>query len=70
MHYTRWKEYFERRGQDAQNEMDSWDESVIGTHIWNSLSGQWTVKKQSDQLYVHIAKTSCPRIFQAAPDEF
>ena len=53
-------------------EFESWtdDREVRGAHIWNSLSGGWKVKKESDQIYVQIARQSCPRIFEMAPEEF
>lgn len=72
LHYTKFKEYFTNRDNNNKAEVKSykWDEFVLGAHVWNSLSGGWTVHKNSNQLYVEIARSSCPRIFDVAPEEF
>ena len=47
-----------------------WDELVVGAHVWNSLSSKWTVDKCSNKYYTQMAHSSCPRVFQVAPDQF
>ena len=72
-HYTQWKSYFLLPPEpNMVQELESWrdDREVRGAHIWNSLSGGWKAKKESDQIYVQIARQSCPRIFEMAPEEF
>ncbi|KAI9552518.1 hypothetical protein GHT06_022884 [Daphnia sinensis] len=72
VHYKKWKEYFTNRDNNNKAEEKSyeWDEFVLGAHVWNSLSAGWKVHKNSNQLYVDIARSSCPRIFDVAPEEF
>lgn len=70
VHYKHVKDYFNKLGDDARRLMESWDESVIGAHVWNSLSADTQVKKESNQLYIQIARASCPQTLQVAPEEF
>lgn len=67
VHYWDWKAYFSERGD---KEVIDWDESVIGAHVWNSLSSKWVVRKDSNQYYVQLARSSCPRILDIATQVF
>jgi lactosylceramide 4-alpha-galactosyltransferase len=42
----------------------------VGAHVWNSLSSEWVVNKNSNQYYAQMARLSCPRIFNVAPQQF
>ena len=55
---------------EGGNENFELDESVVGAHVWNKLTADLVVNKKSDQLYVHLARSSCPLIFEVAPNEF
>ena len=65
VHYMNWRAYFYKRTDTID-----WDESVVGAHVWNSLSSKWVVDKSSNQYYTQMARSSCPRVFQVAPDQF
>ena len=65
VHYMNWRAYFYKRTDTID-----WDESVVGAHVWNSLSSKWTVDKSSNQYYTQMARSSCPRVFQVAPEQF
>jgi hypothetical protein len=69
VHYLRWRDYFYKRG-DKKEDRVNWDESIVGAHVWNSLSSQWVVNKNSNQYYTQIARSSCPRIINVAPEQF
>ena len=66
--YTQWDEFFDQA--NLTKELLKWGEDVIGAHIWNRVSAEKAILKKSNQLYVQIAKSSCPRIFHAAPEIF
>ncbi|KAI9557890.1 hypothetical protein GHT06_014642 [Daphnia sinensis] len=61
------KKYF--RNQLAKDEFQ-WDESVVAAHVYNKLTAHMTIYKNSNQLYVQLARSSCPRVFDAAPNQF
>ncbi|KAI9552286.1 hypothetical protein GHT06_022650 [Daphnia sinensis] len=69
VHYFHWRDYFYKRDDTPQDKL-SWDESVVGAHVWNSLSSKWLVNKYSNQYYAQMARSSCPRIFDVAPEQF
>ena len=72
LHYTEWTDYFRQKDEKAKAIFDRLmnDQSVVAAHVWNSLSAGWTVKKSTNQLYSLIARSSCPHIYQVAPEEF
>lgn len=61
------KQYFNKRSVDEELQ---WDESVVAAHVYNQLTAHRTVYKNSNQLYVQLARSSCPRVLEAAPDQF
>lgn len=69
--YNQWKEYFAESNQTSKNVTPSWlTEEVIAVHVWNKKSAEEPIQKNSTQLYVQLARKSCPVTFSAAPDKF
>ena len=69
IHYFRWRNYFYKRGARKKDRLH-FDDHVIGAHVWNSLSSRYVVHKDSNQYYAQMARQSCPRIMEIAPDQF
>lgn len=68
IHYRQWTDLFADLKIKNISLLD--DPSVIGVHVWNSMSTVMKIRKTSNQLYVDIARSSCPRIFETFPNEF
>ena len=63
-------DYF-KEGDVFEDSMPNWNDSVIGAHVWNKLSANLMVNKDSNlQLYARLARPSCPKIFEIAPPHF
>lgn len=46
------------------------NEIALGVHVWNKITADWSVKKNTPQLYVQLAKMHCPLTLALAPDVF
>lgn len=46
------------------------DDRVLGAHVWNKLSADQPVRKNSTQLFSRLARDHCPLIYSIAPDTF
>ena len=70
IHYSHHMDYF-KEGDVFEDSMPNWNDSVIGAHVWNKLSANLMVNKDSNlQLYARLARPSCPKIFEIAPPHF
>lgn len=69
VHWMNWREYFYERDQNDDT-IGRWAGHVTGAHVWNSKSSEYKVFKNSNQYYTQMARKSCPRTLQVAPDEF
>ncbi len=45
-------------------------EEVVGVHVWNRMSQNELVYKNSSQAYTRLARQHCPVIFYIAPEIF
>jgi lactosylceramide 4-alpha-galactosyltransferase len=45
-------------------------EDVVGVHVWNRMSQNELVYKNSSQDYTRLARQHCPVIFSIAPEIF
>ena len=67
--WSQWDRYF-NSSTVAENVMMLNTNKPIGVHVWNKLSANKIVRKKSDVLYMQLARHSCPRIWDIAPDKF
>lgn len=73
VHYGQMKEFFMQRivNETEPKATISWlTEKVIGVHIWNKLSKNEPIYKNSTQDYTRLARDHCPLTFSIVPDIF
>ena len=71
IYWKQWEEYFSLQVRDQQSVIQTLNyRKVIGSHVWNKLSSNKPIYKNSNQLYVQLARSSCPFIYEIAPKIF
>ncbi|XP_032784075.1 lactosylceramide 4-alpha-galactosyltransferase [Daphnia magna] len=71
VHYGQMKTLFVLPSANETGARLSWlTETVIGVHVWNKLSKNQPIYKNSTQDYIRLARAHCPNVFSAAPDVF
>jgi lactosylceramide 4-alpha-galactosyltransferase len=64
-------ELFIRRMANETDALSDWlTEKVVGVHIWNKLSKDQPIYKNSTQDYNRLARDHCPANFAIAPETF
>lgn len=61
--WSNWERYF-------SEENITWENRTIGIHVWNKHSGDMAVYKNSNQVYIQLARLKCPSTFTIAPEVF
>ena len=62
IHYSQWKTYF----QEANDETLLHIDQSYAVHVWNKVSSQAPLVKDSNQLYIKLANQHCPLTVEQA----
>ena len=74
IYYPSWEKFFKERPGVSKNSTalaySDWDNKVLASHVWNKMSSQRPVFKNSTALYSEMARLYCPKVFAIATDPF
>ena len=70
VYYTEMKELFEERSPTDGDQLPWLPNDTIGIHVWNKMSSDQVVYKQSTQYYSRMARNYCPVTYSIAPSTF
>lgn len=63
--------FIQRMANNETDALSDWlTEKVVGVHIWNKLSKDQPIYKNSTQDYTRLARDHCPANFAIAPETF
>ena len=70
--WSEWGRYFfpQSRVSDIELLRKFNKKNVIGAHVWNQLRSVFPLLKRSNVLYMKLARPSCPKILDDAPEQF
>ena len=70
IYYTVWREMFNQRLANDTGKPAWYTNQVIGVHMWNKMSHEEPIYKNSTQYYTQLARSNCPHVYAIAPDKF
>ncbi|KAK4010354.1 hypothetical protein OUZ56_019500 [Daphnia magna] len=71
VHYGQMKILFVQPWANETDGRLTWlTDRIIGVNIWNKLSKNQPIYKNSSQGYIQLARTHCPNVFSIAPNVF